>query len=181
VFSRVLGPSYIDEAFQAARAADPDAKLYYNDYSTDGLSTKSDSVYEMVKDMKARGIPIDGVGLQMHWRSVRTSLTAAEVAQNMQRLGELGVEVVISEMDVQLCKGGTLDDQQVRYHDMVAACVSQPACAAVTFWGLTDQYSWLNDLDLGCADGEEPRGLLWDDEYMKKPAYTGVKDALEGH
>jgi endo-1,4-beta-xylanase len=180
VFTRVLGPSYIDEAFNAARAADPDAKLYYNDYGTDGLSTKANSVYEMVRDMKARGIPIDGVGLQMHWRSVGSTLTAEEVTQNIQRLGELGLEVVISEMDVQLCRGGTLEDQRVRYHDIVAACVSQPNCTAVTFWGITDKYSWLNDLDLGCTDGETPSPLLFDDNYQKKLAYSGVMDALLG-
>jgi endo-1,4-beta-xylanase len=180
VFTRVLGRSYIDDAFTAARAADPDAKLYYNDYGTDGMSVKANSVYEMVRDMKERGIPIDGVGLQMHWRSVGSTLTAVEVVQNIQRLGALGLEVVISEMDVQLCRGGTLEDQQVRYHDIVAACVSQPNCSAVTFWGITDKYSWLNNLDLGCSAGEEPRGLLWDDDYTKKLAYTGVLDALSG-
>jgi len=180
VFSRVLGRSYIEEAFTAAREADPDAKLFYNDYATDGLSEKSNSVYEMVRDLKERDIPIDGVGLQMHWRSVGSTLTAAQVIENIQRLAALGVEVVISEMDVQLCRGGTLEDQQVRYHDIVAACVSQPACTAVTFWGITDKYSWLNDLDLGCTDTERPRPLLWDDDYQKKLAYTGVLDALLG-
>jgi endo-1,4-beta-xylanase len=180
VFTRVLGKSYIDDAFTAARAADPDAKLYYNDYGTDGLSTKANSVYDMVKDLKSRGIPIDGVGLQMHWRSVGSTLTAGEVAQNIQRLGALGLEVVISEMDVQLCKGGTLDDQKAKFHDIVAACLSQPNCTAVTFWGITDKYSWLNSQDLGCSASEKPRPLLWDDGYAKKSAYDGVMDAFLG-
>jgi endo-1,4-beta-xylanase len=180
VFLRLLGPSYIDEAFTAARAADPQAKLYYNDYGTDGLSTKSNSVYEMVRSMKERNVPIDGVGLQMHWRSVGSTLTAADVQANIQRLGALGLEVVISEMDVQLCNGGTIEDQKVRFHDIVAACVSQPNCTAVTFWGITDKYSWLNDLDLGCTGTETPRPLLFDDNYQKKPAYSGVMDALLG-
>ncbi|HTQ04740.1 MAG TPA: endo-1,4-beta-xylanase [Polyangiaceae bacterium] len=180
VFSRVLGPSFIDTAFTTARAADPDAKLYYNDYSAEGLNTKSNSIYAMVMDMKSRGIPIDGVGLQMHWRSVGTALTAADVVSNMQRLGALGVDVVISEMDVELCNGGTLDDQKTKFHDMVAACLSQPNCPAVTVWGITDKYSWLNDVDEGCAADETPRPLLWDDGYQKKPAYDGVMNALVG-
>lgn len=178
VFSGILGRSYIEDAFKAARAADPDAKLFYNDYATDGLSAKANSVYEMVRDLKERNVPIDGVGLQMHWRSVGSSLTAAEVSQNLQRLADLGVEVVISEMDVQLCRGGTLEDQKARFHDIVAACLGQPKCTAVTFWGITDKYSWLNDLDLGCTGAERPRPLLWDDAYAKKPAYDGVMDAL---
>jgi endo-1,4-beta-xylanase len=181
VFSRVLGSSYIDAAFQAARDAGTNAKLFYNDYATDGLSTKSNSVYTMVSDMKSRGIPIDGVGLQMHWRSVGSTLTAADVISNMQRLIDLGLEVVVSEMDVQLCKGGTLSDQQARFHDIVAACLTLPKCTAVTFWGITDKYSWLNSrTDLGCTGTETPRPLLWDDSYNKKPAYTGVMDALLG-
>lgn len=182
VFSRVIGSTYIDDAFKAAYAADPTAKLFYNDYATDGLSTKANSVYTMVQGMKNRGIPIDGVGLQMHWRSVGSTLTAAEVISNMQRLIDLGLEVVISEMDVQLCKGGTFADQQARFHDIVAACLTLPKCTAVSFWGITDKYSWLNSFtDLGCTGTETPRPLLWDDSYQKKPAYTGVMDALLGH
>jgi endo-1,4-beta-xylanase len=181
VFSRVIGSSYIDDAFSAAHTADPTVKLFYNDYATDGLSTKSNSVYTMVQGLKSRGIPIDGVGIQMHWRSVGSTLTAADVISNMQRLIALGLEVVISEMDVQLCKGGTLSDQQARFHDIVAACLTQPKCTAVTFWGITDKYSWLNSrTDLGCTGSETPRPLLWDDSYNKKPAYTGVMDALLG-
>jgi endo-1,4-beta-xylanase len=181
VFYKVLGTSYIDEAFKAARAADSSAKLYYNDFGTDGLSAKANAVYDLVKGLKERSVPIDGVGLQMHWRCVGSTLTAAEVIQNMQRLSELGLEIVISEMDVQLCKGGTLPDQQTRFHDIVAACLAVPKCTAITFWGISDKYSWLNSrTDLGCTGTETPRPLLWDDNYAKKPAYTGVMNALLG-
>jgi endo-1,4-beta-xylanase len=135
----------------------------------------------MVQSMRSRGIPIDGVGIQMHWRSVGSTLTPAEVVSNIQRLAALGVEVVISEMDVQRCRGGTLTDQQARYRDIVAACLSQATCPAVTIWGITDKYSWLNSrTDLGCTAGETPRPLLWDNNYGKKLAYTGVMDALLG-
>lgn len=179
IFSQLLGPSFIDDAFTAARAADPDAKLYYNDYGADGGGAKADSIYAMVADMQARGIPIDGVGLQMH-DAVASSLTGDDVAANIQRFAALGVDVVISEMDLNLCYGGTLDDQAAMFHDVVAACLGQPNCPAVTFWGVTDKYSWLNYLDEGCADGDTPRPLLWDDGYQKKPGYTGVLNALNG-
>ena len=180
IFSELLGPSFIDDAFTAARAADPDVKLYYNDYGADGLGTKSDSVYAMVADMKLRGIPIDGVGLQMHWRSVDTLPSASDVAANMQRLGALGLDVVVSEMDFDLCNGGSLDEQAATFHDVVAACLSQPSCKALTFWGFTDKYSWLNYFDTSCVNGDTPRPLLFDDDYQKKPAYTGVLNALLG-
>lgn len=180
VFSSALGPSFIDEAFTAARQADSGALLIYNEFADEGLSDKATAVYNMVKDMKSRGIPIDGIGLQMHI-GFNTAPTAADVALNMQRFADLGVKVFISEMDVNGCAGYSLDQEKTQYHDMVAACVAQPACAAVTLWGITDKFSWLNsDTRTGCASGQLPLPLLWDDNYAKKPAYAGVTDALLG-
>ena len=181
VFSRLLGESFIDEAFIAARAADPDATLIYNDFANEGLSDKSDHIYEMVKDMKMRDIPIDGVGMQMHV-GVNTAPSVADVTANMQRLAELGLKIYVSEMDVNGCAGYDADEQRAWYHDMVAVCVAQPACVAFTIWGITDKYSWLNGSqdDSMCSGGQSPRPLLWDDNYGKKPTYTGVLEALLG-
>jgi endo-1,4-beta-xylanase len=174
VFAQYLGSGYLDEAFRAARAADPDARLYYNDYNAEGSSAKADAVYAMVQGMKARGTPIDGVGLQMHVGPTDSSPSRVELANNMQRLAALGLEVVISELDVQICTSD-LDTQRARFHDVVAACVAQPACRAVTVWGIPDKYSWRNGTV--CAT---PLPLLFDNDYAKKPAYTGVLDALLG-
>jgi endo-1,4-beta-xylanase len=181
VFTRLLGPTFIDEAFMAARQADPNVLLIYNDFANEGLSDKSTAIYNMVKDMKARGVPIDGVGLQMHV-GVNTMPTRAQVEANLQRLAELGLKVYISEMDVNGCAGYTAEQQRTQYHDMVAACLAQPACVAFTIWGVTDRYSWLNTStdDSRCPSGQQPRPLLWDDNYGKKPAYSGVMDALLG-
>lgn len=173
VFSQFLGAGFIDDAFNAAHAADPDARLYYNDYGADGLGMKSDAIYNMVKGMLARGVPIHGVGLQMHTGPADVP-PAVDVAANMQRLGALGLDVVISEMDVPLCTGD-LDAQSRRFHDIVGVCMAQPACKAVTIWGVTDKYSWRNGQT--CA---VPRPLLFDDEYVPKPAHAGVLDALLG-
>jgi endo-1,4-beta-xylanase len=174
IFRQVIGDSYIDDAFYAARATDPGARLYYNDYGAEGMGAKSDAIYDMVKGMRARGVPIDGVGLQMHTGATDTSPTAADLAANMKRLADLGLEVVISEMDVQICNGD-LDAQSRRFHDIVAVCVAQPACAAVTVWGIPDKYSWRNGQS--CAT---PRPLLFDDNYVPKPAHAAVIDALYG-
>ena len=81
----------------------------------------------------------------------------------MQRLAALGLDVVISEMDVQICTGD-LDAQSRRFHDIVAGCVAQPACRAVTVWGVPDKYSWRNGQS--CA---APRPLLFDDNYLQSP------------
>lgn len=174
IFSQLLGAGYLDDAFNAAHAADPDARLYYNEYGAEGSGAKSNFVYTMVQGMLSRGVPINGVGLQMHTGSADATPSAAELASNMQRLAALGLDVLISEMDVSLCTGD-LDAQALRYHAIVADCVAQPACKAVTVWGIPDKYSWLNGQS--CAS---PRPLLFDDNYLAKPAHLAVVNALGG-
>ena len=174
VFYQYLGAGYIDDAFNAAHAADPNARLYYNDYNAEGTGAKSDSVYSMVQAMIARRVPINGVGLQMHTGPNDSSPSAAQVAWNMQRLAALGLDVLITEMDVQICTSD-LTTQRARFHDIVADCVAQPACKAVTVWGIPDKYSWRNGQS--CAT---PRPLLFDDNYALKPAHAGVLDAFLG-
>jgi len=180
VFQRELGDGYIEEAFRAARAADPDAKLYYNDYDIESDYRKADAAYEMVADLVAQGVPIDGVGMQMHTRSREEDPPVPEFIANVERYLALGLEVVISEMDVRLCTGTTLEQQAQRYHDIVLACVARPGCSDITIWGVTDQYSWLNSQTLSCVDSGAPRPLLWDDSYAEKPAYDALLDALMG-
>jgi endo-1,4-beta-xylanase len=174
VFQQLLGDRYIDDAFIAAHAADPYARLYYNDYGAEGKGTKSDIVYNLVQGMLARGVPIHGVGLQMHAGPTDISPSAADVASNMQRLAALGLDVMITEMDVQICSSD-LQAQSRRFHDVVARCVAQPFCRAVTVWGISDKYSWLNGQS--CAT---PRPLLFDDNYAPKPAHAAVLNALLG-
>jgi endo-1,4-beta-xylanase len=181
IWSQHLGSSFIEDAFVAARAADPDAKLYYNDYDIESAYAKADAVYEMVRDLVERGIPIDGVGMQMHTRTADEDPPIPEFEANLRRIVELGLEVVLSEMDVRLCADGTFEKQKTRYHDIMEVCLAEPRCTAITIWGITDQYSFLNArTDLQCQGSEPPRPLLWDDDYEKKPAYDGVMDALLG-
>jgi endo-1,4-beta-xylanase len=179
-FSLRIGAGFIDEAFIAAHAADPNAKLYYNDFRADGLNAKADAIYNMVKGMVERGIPINGVGLQMHEGTPNPYPTVAEIAQNMQRIADLGLEVFISEMDAHVCDGMTAQQQATWYHDVVAACVAQPKCTAITFWGTSDRFSWLNTFNETNCGGMNPSGCLWDSNWMKKLAYTGVLNALTG-
>jgi endo-1,4-beta-xylanase len=173
IFYQLLGAGYLDDAFRAARAADPAALLVYNDYGAEGSGAKSDYVYTLVKGMLGRGVPIGAVGLQMH-TGTADSPSAAAVAANMQRLALLGLNVFVSEMDVQMCNGD-LNAQGTRFHDIVADCAQAPLCLGVTFWGVSDKYSWLNGMT--CAT---PRPLLFDDNYISKPAYTGVLNAFLG-
>ena len=95
----------------------------------------------------------------------------------MSRLAALGLEIVISEMDVWVCDH-TLELQRTRYHDVVTACLAQPACKAITVWGVTDKDSWLNRRTDLCNAGALP--LLFDGNYAPKPAYDGFLNALLG-
>ena len=178
VFRRKLGDSYIAEAFRLAREADPNALLFYNDYGGEGLNPKSNRIYELVSSLRAQGVPIDGVGLQMHI-SAANPPSASSVAANMRRLADLGLLVNISEMDVRVRDvGGSLqarlDAQKSVYRTIVGVCVAEPRCDAVTFWGFTDAHSWID----GQFGPDDP--LLFDERYVAKPAFYGVLEALLG-
>jgi endo-1,4-beta-xylanase len=176
VFRRKLGDGYIADAFRLAHEADSGARLFYNDYGGEGLNAKSNRIYELVRSLRAQGVPIDGVGLQMHI-SASNPPSAANVAANMRRLADLGLTVNISEMDVRIrdVPGGLqarLENQKSVYKSMVRTCVDEPRCDAVTFWGFTDAHSWI-DSQFGPDDP-----LLFDEQYMPKPAFYGVLEAL---
>ncbi|MBZ4020571.1 endo-1,4-beta-xylanase [Streptomyces purpurogeneiscleroticus] len=163
-FQDKLGNGYIEEAFRTARAADPNAKLCYNDYNTDGVNAKSNAVYAMVKDFKQRGVPIDCVGFQSHFNS--NSPVPADYRQNLQRFADLGVDVQITELDIE----GSGSAQATSYGNVVKACLAVSRCTGITVWGITDKYSWRSS----------GTPLLFDDNYGKKPAYYAVLSALGG-
>ncbi|MFH9434636.1 endo-1,4-beta-xylanase [Streptomyces rochei] len=163
-FQDKLGDGYIEEAFRTARAADPAAKLCYNDYNTDGVNAKSTAVYTMVKDFKARGVPIDCVGFQGHFNS--NSPVPADLRANLQRFADLGVDVQITELDIE----GSGTAQADAYARVVDACLAVDRCTGITVWGVTDKYSW--------RSGGTP--LLFDGNYDAKPAYDAVLAALGG-
>jgi len=174
VFRQKLGDQYIADAFRIARQADPQALLFYNDYGGEGLNQKSNRIYDLVQGLRAQGVPIDGVGLQMHV-SASNAPSEANVAANVSRLAALGLLVNISEMDVRirdLPAATRLETQRTAYRTLVSVCVAEPRCDAVTFWGFTDAHSWI-DAQFGADDP-----LLFDDNYAAKPAYSGVFDAL---
>jgi len=153
------GNDWIEAAFRAARAADPAAKLCYNDYNTDGINAKSTGIYTMVRDFKTRGVPIDCVGFQSH---LGTSIDATYQA-NLQRFADLGVDVQITELDIS--QGGT---QAGIYTTVTRACLAVTRCTGITVWGIRDTDSW--------RGGDNP--LLFDGSGNKKPAYTAVLNTL---
>ncbi|WP_250037242.1 endo-1,4-beta-xylanase [Paractinoplanes maris] len=158
------GNDWIEVAFRAARAADPAAKLCYNDYNTDGQNAKSNGVYAMVQDFKARGVPIDCVGFQSHFNA--NSPLPADYQANLQRFADLGVDVQITELDIE----GSGTAQANSYASAVRACLAVTRCNGITVWGIRDSDSWR-------ASGTP---LLFDGSGNKKPAYTAALDALNG-
>lgn len=176
-FFNQLGPGYIADAFRLAHAADPHALLLYNDYNAEFVNSKSDYIYGMVQQLLSDGVPIHGVGLQMHVTANGSPVNQPSLAANIQRFVNLGLVVNISEMDVGIRalmgdQASKLAEQRQIYQDVIAVCRSIVGCHAVTFWGFTDKYSWI-DSTFG---PDEP--LLFDDAYNAKPAYFGVREAF---
>jgi endo-1,4-beta-xylanase len=155
------GNDWIEVAFRTARAADPNAKLCYNDYNIDNWNwAKTQAVYNMVRDFKQRGVPIDCVGLQSHFNS--NSPYNPNYRTTIQSFAALGVDVQITELDIQ---GGSA----TTYANVVNDCLAVPRCTGITVWGVRDTDSWL---------GSGASALLFDGNGNKKAAYNAVLNAL---
>ncbi|MFF4113634.1 non-reducing end alpha-L-arabinofuranosidase family hydrolase [Streptomyces sp. NPDC001714] len=161
VFQNVLGNGFIEEAFRTARAADPAAKLCYNDYNIENWSdAKTQGVYNMVKDFKSRGVPIDCVGFQSHFG---TGGPPASFQTTLSKFAALGVNVQITELDIAQASA-------TAYANTVQDCLNVARCTGITVWGIRDSDSW--------RTGENP--LLFDNNGNKKPAYDAALTTLGG-
>ncbi|KAH6910268.1 glycosyl hydrolase family 10 protein [Coprinopsis sp. MPI-PUGE-AT-0042] len=172
VFYRVLGEEFIDLAFRTARSADPNAKLYINDYNLDYAGPKIDNTVALIGRIKNRGTPIDGVGTQAHLVAGRLSNFEAQ----LQKLGSTGLDVAITELDIRITKPVTsqaLQQQATDYTTVTKACLNLPKCVGITLWGVSDRHSWVD----GTFPGDDAP-LLWDDNFNKKAAYTSSDTAL---
>lgn len=179
---QTIGSDYIDLAFQFAREADPSAELYYNDWGGEGLGPKSDAIYSLVQGMLGRGIPIDGVGLEMHVDqnlqvdSNTPPWTAQSIAANIQRLTALGLKVQITEMDVRLPLPATASElatQATDYQTVLSTCVSNPNCETFLTWDVSDADSWIPGRYPGFGAAN-----LFDAQFQPKPAYNAVAATL---
>jgi endo-1,4-beta-xylanase len=173
VWRRFIGPDYVELALRAAHAANPRAKLYINEYAVEGPSAKLDGLLALVRDLRARKVPLDGIGLQYHTH-IQGFLDEQTLTATMQRFADLGLDVQITEMDVatSLLDGSRqqrLARQAVAYGNAARACNAVPACNRFTTWGVSDSLSWL-------GAGEMP--LLFDAQYDPKPALSAVRSAF---
>ncbi|MEV0096080.1 endo-1,4-beta-xylanase [Streptomyces sp. NPDC050738] len=173
-FYNAMGKSYVTYALQAARAADPGAKLYINDYNTDGMGAKSDAMYNLVRDLKAAGVPIDGVGFQAHLATQYGF--PSQMQQNLQRFADLGVDVALTELDVRMvlpADATKLATQSTYYRQVTEACLAVSRCVGITIWDYTDKYSWVP----GTFSGQGS-ACLWDENLQPKPVLDAVRTAL---
>jgi endo-1,4-beta-xylanase len=184
-----IGPEYIAIAFRAARQADPDGILIFNEDNNESpqdvyMTRTVETMVATVQQLKAEGVPIDVVGMQMHlflpWDSQVRPDKAAVIA-TMQRFAALGVRIYITEFDVDLQRiPGTQAErwayQAEIYGEMMAACLESGVCDSFATWGIDDPGSWLPNF-VGEPNAE---ALMFDANFEPKPAYFAVRDALLG-
>ena len=188
---RALGKDYIAIAFRAARAADPDVKLYINEYSTDDAAKRA-KLISVIRDLRAQGVPIDGVGHQMHisinWPPLQN------MKQAFDDVAALGLENQVTELDVSLYSdpgacwshppaclpdlgqpvpNDVMRAQAQRYRAVFDLFEHEPSIKAVTFWGYSDKHTWLTSIPV-------PRTnlpLLFDANLKPKAAFWAIADS----
>jgi endo-1,4-beta-xylanase len=174
------GTAYMERCFRWAHEADPQALLFYNEAEAEAVNPKSDAIYAMVRDFRRRGVPIDGVGFQMHVANLHADIES--ISANVKRLTALGVQVHITELDVALpvdANGNPtpadLQRQAEIYRDIAAMCLTYRGCTAIQTWGFTDKYSWIG------SHSKKTQGaaLLFDGEYRPKLAYGALRSVLQ--
>ncbi|KAM0554889.1 hypothetical protein ACHAPJ_006624 [Fusarium lateritium] len=164
-FYKILGPSYIEDAFRIARAADNDAKLFINENLVESLPGKREELYGLVSKLVADGVPVDGVALQMHITEV--ALEPGVITEMARSYHALGLEVSIAELDVHTLNA-TL--QTEIYGDVMKEALAA-GITDISFWGFTDNhaYTWL--------EGAKP--LMFDERYKPKGAFYTTHAALK--
>ncbi len=183
-----IGDDYVAKAFEFAHQADPDAELYYNDYNLEKPAKRA-GVIRLVKDLRARGLRIDGIGNQAHWQLETPAID--QIEQTFAELHGTGLKVMYTELDINMLPPAepntdpTMADPYVnglpeakqqqlarRYADIFGVIVKhRDWVSRVTFWGLSDADSWLNR-------GRVNHPLLWDRLRRPKPAFQAVVDVL---
>ncbi|MFD8670378.1 endo-1,4-beta-xylanase [Streptomyces microflavus] len=173
-----MGEEYIDEAFRAAHRADPKAQLFLNEYGVEEEGERWDALYDLIKRLKERGVPIDGVGFQNHEYTPGDRTAPETFRSHVQDLAELGVQARVSEMDVPI--GEDEEDGRETQADEMAGklrvCLEEPNCTSFSTWGFTDRYGSTGDTKI-----YPPRtadSLPWDTDLQPKRAYERLLEAL---
>lgn len=185
----ILGESYLDQAFIAAHEADPNAVLFINDYNIERDTLKLNATLDLIERMKKRGVPVTGIGLQMH---IRMDIPDEIIAHSLRKAAATGLQVHLSEVDIIFNRhndqrgGGEqiyneltqemLQAQAEKYRNlarMYRTIVPKEQQYGITFWGFDDRTTWIRGFfrlrDWPC---------IFDDKFQKKPAYYGFMEGL---
>lgn len=177
IWCRLIGPEYIEHALIRASKADPDAILFLNDYNNEAMGNpKADAMFEYVKSLKERNIPIGGVGFQLHM-DTRYPYDEDAIRANIRRYAEIGVDVAFTEVDVRLpvaTREAHLEKQKEIYASLMKLAVEEPNVKTFITWGWTDAHTWVGATFPGTGEA-----LLYDAEAKPKEVYNAVVEQLK--
>ena len=183
IWLRLLGPDYIDRAFNAAAKADPAAMLVYNENGLEYTwsAPKRQAVLALLRGMRARGVPVHALGIQAHIQT-RHTLDLDGLRSFMADVEALGLKVLVTEMDVAdetLPADATARDQAVAdlYKRFMTVALGTRGTVAVLTWGISDRYSWLQNARPR-SDGLPVRGLPFDQSLGQKAAYQAMASSM---
>jgi endo-1,4-beta-xylanase len=192
IWYRAMGERYLDLAFRAARAADPASRLVLNEYGVEASWPRADEkrarLLRALRGMLSRGVPVGAVGIQAHM-PLDQPFAPAPFAAFLRELRGMGLEVLLTELDVIEPEGATLREEDIpardaavaeRAYAVVSTAVAE-GCRTVLTWGLADPYSWLNLWEPARrADGATVRALPLDAAGARKPMWHALARAFEG-
>lgn len=169
IWATYIGEDFIDSAFVWAHQVDPDAKLYINEYGAEFMGkTKTEAYYNLIKRLQKSNVPIDGCGLQCHLTT--GELDTLKLEKNIQRYAALGLNCIITELDIALANpyaADALDVQALEYGAIARIWLRNDNCPSLLVWGIADHFSW-----------RQNQPLLFDAGLNAKPAYYNVHAQL---
>lgn len=172
-FFNAMGSAYIADALRTAHAADPNAKLYINDFGIEGENAKSNAMFSLAQSLLAQGVPLNGIGFESHFI---LGQIPADMQANMQRFANLGLDVAVTELDDRITLPATsanLTQQASEFSAVVKDCLAVTRCVGVTQWAVGDADSWVP----GAFPGQGA-ATMFDSGYNPKPAFTSVQNTL---
>lgn len=179
VWQKLIGSDYIEYALRLARKYDADAKLYLNDYNNENKGyAKADAMYELAKDLVERGVPLDGIGMQLHL-AADAPYDENAIRENVKRYAELGLEVSFSEVDVRLPVGSKEQYEEAQmdiYLSLLKIALEEPNVKSFIIWGISDKNSWVPRAFGGYGDA-----LPFDAQYNAKPFYKDMIEMIRKH
>lgn len=188
---RLLGPQYLEIAFRAARKADPQALLTYNEYGieldNEENAAKRAATLALLRRLKSANVPIDAVGIQSHLHAADKSAVGGGLVDFMASVRGMGMQIYLTEMDVDDSRVNSEDvaerDREVAavYRSYLATTLAEPAVKSVLTWGISDSHTWLNNGKEHdkAHPGRMQRDLPFDEEYKPTEVFFAMREAFD--